>query len=537
MGAEELTAGPNRRLVLGALAAAGAGVAAGAGAMFGGEVRPPRIGPMVVAAKPVSRSWSVAAENRLRGTKAWRITRRGPDDAINGFTDRVSVRPGESFQLFVSTTARTYGVTAYRLGWYGGDLGREVWRSGPQPGRRQSTPQVTPGVNLVTVPWGASMTIPTGGWPEGVYVLKLVSEDGFQRYVPLTIRSDSAAGRAVFVNAVTTWAAYNKWGLGYNLYSGPDVQNPARPRYANRARKVTFDRPMQLSGAPHLMWYELPQLALAERNGLPLAYATDLELHADPALFRGAHAMFFPGHDEYWSSAMRDNALAIRDAGTNIAFFGANMAYRHIRFEDSDLGGRRTVICYKHATEDPILDEDPAEATQQWRLGPDPRPESVLTGVLYESNPVTADFRVVEPDHWIFQGTGATFGQRYRRLVGIEYDRLMTGVPVPRPLQVLSDSPLVCRGVRSHANSSYYTTSSGAGVFSTGSLIWSTTLPVTGCNAARVGPAASRFAEQVSRNVMTVLAKGPAALTHPAEDTYDTYARPPLAHLPYTYEL
>ena len=417
------------------------------------------------------------------------------------------------------------------MGWYSGLLGRQVWQSPWIKGVRQAAPVLTAGTYMVTAPWEPTLTIETHGWPEGCYLIKLTSDEG-ERYVPITVRSPDARGKTTFINAVTTWVAYSQWGLGYNVYSGPDTKADS---YSRRSRKASFDRPYDLSGAPLFLWYELPQLALAESLGLPLAYATDLELHDGLARLTGAHALIFPGHDEYWSSAMRSNALALRDSGTNIAFFGANAVYRHIRLEPSSLGEGRVLVCYKHPSEDPVLATNPDEATQQWRLAPNPRPESELTGVMYECHPVSADFAVITPDSWVFQGTGAVKGQRYRGLVGVEYDRLIGGVPTPRPLQVLSDSPVICRGVRTHANSAYYTTPAGSGVFNVGSLIWSTTLPAAGANATRVGAESSKFAETVTANVLSEFSKGPAGLRRPAEDNYDQYVRPPLTDLPYTY--
>jgi hypothetical protein len=38
------------------------------------------------------------------------------------------------------------------------------------------------------------------------------------------------------------------------------------------------------------------------------------------------------GHDEYWSPAMRHTVEGARDAGTNLAFLGANAVYWRVRF-------------------------------------------------------------------------------------------------------------------------------------------------------------------------------------------------------------
>ena len=71
---------------------------------------------------------------------------------------------------------------------------------------------------------------------------------------------------------------------------------------------------------------------MAERTGVPLAYETDVDLDQHPGLLAGARAVISLGHDEYYSLAMRNALVQARDAGTNLAFLGANAIYRHIRF-------------------------------------------------------------------------------------------------------------------------------------------------------------------------------------------------------------
>jgi hypothetical protein len=61
--------------------------------------------------------------NRVPGavaTRDWHIRKVGAEHEIEGYADQVSVLPGESFRLFVSTTARGFTVEAFRMGWYGG---------------------------------------------------------------------------------------------------------------------------------------------------------------------------------------------------------------------------------------------------------------------------------------------------------------------------------------------------------------------------------------------------------------------------------
>src|SRR5437899_308441 len=83
------------------------------------------------------------------------------------YPGRASVRPGEPITLYASTTGRSFTVTAFRMGWYGGDLARKVWKSGTVPGHKQNKPVVLKPANTVEARWGPSVTIPTHDWPEG----------------------------------------------------------------------------------------------------------------------------------------------------------------------------------------------------------------------------------------------------------------------------------------------------------------------------------------------------------------------------------
>ena len=85
-----------------------------------------------------------AAENERTGTSAWRITHLGAPDAIDGYADQQSVLPGQTFRLFVTTTAKSFQVQAYRFGWYGGNQARLVWTSGSVRGSRSAAPGPSP---------------------------------------------------------------------------------------------------------------------------------------------------------------------------------------------------------------------------------------------------------------------------------------------------------------------------------------------------------------------------------------------------------
>jgi len=476
------------------------------------------------AARKASGPVTTAAENSLPGDPHWWIKNLGAPDAVMGYAGQASVLPGEPIDLYVSTTSREFEVKAFRIGWYGGDLARLVWQSGAIRGYQQQAPDFFESTRTVQTQWGVSLTVPTDDWPAGTYLFRLDAHSGAQRYVPVTVRSASTAGKVVLKQAVPTWQAYNTWG-NYDLYLGPSGG------YDDRSYVVSMDRPINLDGAYLYMVYERKLVNLAERMGLPLAYLTSMDIASNPQSLDGASALISPGHDEYWSPAERAIVTAARDRGVNLAFLGANAMFRRTRLQASPLGDNRQVVCYKTSYYlDPMYGKDNALVTSDWREPPNPDPESSVIGTLYEGYPATADFVVETPDAWMFKGTGVRKGTSFPELIGIEYDRVNPGYPVERPIQVLSHSPLSCLGVASFADSAYYTHRGGAGVFNTGTMRWVEAFGPPTYNWGLTA-AGGRFTRRVTANVLTAFADGPAAEKYPAHDNLDAmheYAGDPL---------
>jgi hypothetical protein len=496
---------------VGVLALAGVELTGAADDASGGARRRVSRSPSTAATQPVAPATStqVAApysqamveENARIGTTDFNIGNLGAPWSIEGYFDRASAAFGDSVRLFVSTTAPSFQVQAYRMGWYQGLGGRLVWQSATLPGRLQAPGKVTSATNMVDAPWEPSTAIVIDeAFVPGCYLFKLIASTGEGRFVPLTVRDDASNSAIVVVNAVTTWQAYNGWG-NYSLYNGPSG-------FASRSRVVSFDRPYETNGAPEFLGVELPVVRLVERLGLDVSYLTSLDIHRAPELLARHRAMVSLGHDEYWSKQMRDGTEHARDAGVNLLFLGANAAYRQIRLETSPLGELRRQVCYKSAGEDPITGLYPTLATGNWRDTPVNRPEAQLLGEQYECNPVSADLVVARPDSWVFTGTGLTQGARLPGIVGGEYDRYVAGPGIPANIEILAHSPLNCRGRSSYADMTYYNAPSGAGVIDTGTQTWNTHLDGTTPNQTIV---------DITTNILLAFGKGPAATTYPAQ--------------------
>ncbi len=468
----------------------GSGGAAGPGAGEG-----PVLAVALPALAPGDSSHRVTDENARPGTTDWRITTDNPKSVIEGFADTSSAALGDEVNLMVATGEDGWQARAYRMGWYGGAQGRLVWSSGPQPLQYQPKAVVDARSGMAEAPWSTSLSIPiTATWVPGTYLVKLTAPKGGAHYIPLTIRDDASTAALLAINAVTTWQAYNDWG-SCSLYRCLFAKH-------RRGEVVSFDRPYfhpYGKGSADFLDHELPLISLAEQLGFDITYATDLDLQREPSLTHRHRAVLSLGHDEYYSTAMREALQSARDAGVNLAFFGANAIYRRITLE-SGRNARPLRREVNHRAGD----------TAEWRSGG--QPESALIGIGYDCAGMTGDMRLVNTANWVYEGSGARDGQVLKGLVANEFDNVQRLPSTPKNLELLSHSPVVCGGDHSHANSSYYTAPGGAGVFATGTIHWICNLDTT-CGPS---PYTSAVVRRVTANVLIAFARGPAGETHPS---------------------
>lgn len=463
----------------------------------------------------------VVAENALPGSDGWRIggpepagtvaaNRDGPvTPGIEGYLDATSATLGQRIAFHVSSASPTYTIEAYRMGWYQGQGGRLVWQSDQLPGWRQRAPRVDEETNLAEAHWDTTYEITLHAPPfvPGCYLFRLTGADGASRLVPLTIRDDTSHARFVVINPVADWQAYNEWG-GASLYYGRGAGEGSR-NFGNRARVVSYDRPYDWGlGAADFIGADLPLIMRMEEAGLDVTYATSIDVHDSPERLKRHAAVLSTAHDEYWTMQMRQGVEGARDAGVNLVFFGANAMFRQVRLEDSPQGPFRHQVCYKSSSEDPLRQEAPDFTTVNWREAPVSRPECSLIGVQYDGLG-WADLVVTNPEGWIWADTGIERGQTFPRVVGPEFDRISSASP--ENVEIMARSPIEeVSGRESHADMTYYSAPSGAGVFATGTIAWIDKLtPGDGTLAPR-----EPQLYHATMNVLRAFGAGPAGGVH-----------------------
>jgi hypothetical protein len=430
---------------------------------------------------------AVIRENSLPGDNGWKVTggSREPDDVarqIQGYASRTSVNVGESLDFHVSVAGgKAFTVAVYRLGHYGKSGGRRMVSSGRLRGAEQPVPTADDRTGLIECDWPSSWTLDVGeNWTSGYFLAVFETEDGYRSGTPFVVRDDRRRADFLVVVPFSTYQAYNFWpadgSTGKSLYKG--YAGPGQiGGGAERAFQVSFDRPYSRHGMPSWSNLDIAAVRWLESTGFDVAYASSVDLHEQRVRPERHAALLFPGHDEYWSRAMRDTAEKAVDRGTHLAFFAANNVYWHIRFDAAADGRRnRVVTCYKSAS-DP--DRDGNGATTTWR-DLDDQAEQRLLGVQYNgilSSPVP--LVINESGHWFWEGTGVTDGDTIAGLVAVEADGRNPKIPVSRAASqtLLSHTAYVDRNGRDHVQStSLYETAGGTLVFAAATFHWNLAL-------------------------------------------------------------
>ena len=460
---------------------------------------------LAVSVTPATRSCStgnqIVLENCYPGTANWKLTKPSFNGELEGYATAQSIAPGDSIGIkVIADAATTMHAEIYRSGYYGGQGARLFSTISGVPVGSQS-PCFDDATNTGLYDcssWNTNFTISTtSSWPTGVYLVRLVRDDtGTDNHVLFVVRG-SGASKMLYSVPFATYEAYNNYG-GKSLYTS-NSSGPITVSGTARAVKVSYDRPfVQARSSIFRDWYtrdDFPQVSWLEQEGYDISYASNTELETGGAGLLTSHRVFWSGgHDEYWSSGMRNAVTAARDAGVHLFFSGANEIYWKIRFESSPVSGasNRVEVCYKSIESG---GPDPSGTpTTTWRdpSGPN-QPENGVSGQMYIGDNDNTFFPLVvssaEGKDPIWRntslanqapGTSASLGSAY---VGWEWDsRNTTNGAEPPGVKAVATSPVTGNLIQNFGQNSLpgtgnvivtkYYAQSGALVFATGTNFW-----------------------------------------------------------------
>jgi hypothetical protein len=472
----------------------------------------------------------VVQENERPGSTAWVI--HGRAGGVSGFARQVYAAPGQQVTLYVSTAAPWFRAQAFRMGWYQGRGARLIWTSPQVQAKNQPACPVRRGVNMVACDnWSPSLTFRvTQAFVPGDYLVKLTAPGNRQSYVPLTIWDPASTATYVIKNDVFTWQAWNFYG-GYDYYQGLGNCPPDVYPICSRARVVSYDRPYAAEqGSGNFLGLEYPLVRWAEQHGLDVTYATDLTVAEYPGYLLRHKVLLSLGHDECWSLAERQAAVAAYDHGADIVFFAASPVLRHVRTQPSPFGTDRELVDYRDSAADPLDGKgNPRQVTgNEWSNPPSSWPEYSFVGDTYAGflEPGRhVGFRVADASAWVFAGTGLRNGQVVPGVVASDVDKFDAAYGQPADDQILGHSPIPAGlGQTSigafFSDMTYYTApitgaAGGAGVLDTGTNNWIPALDDrTGCHPG--GICASAMVQRITANILRLFGQGPAARHQPS---------------------
>jgi hypothetical protein len=332
----------------------------------------------------------IVCENSLPGSPKddWFVG--GTYGDIAGYGTAASVASGGSLPFKVLTSAASYEIDIYRLGWYQGNGARKIATVLPSVHQPQAQPNCLTDASSGLVDcgnWAVSATwqVPSTA-VSGMYIANFSRTDGTpgENQFPFIVRNDASTADIVVQASDETWQAYNTYGTN-DLYVGGFTGS-----VDGRAYKVSYNRPYLNSGTANFYNAEYPAIRWLERNGYDVTYVSGTDVSTNGAMLLNHKVFVSSGHDEYWNDSQRANVENARSHGVNLAFLSGNEVYWRTRLANSIDGSNtpnRTLVCYKttqnQANLDPTQPGTGTWADPVYSIG---KPQNALTGTEYVVN-------------------------------------------------------------------------------------------------------------------------------------------------------
>ncbi|HEY9045621.1 MAG TPA: N,N-dimethylformamidase beta subunit family domain-containing protein [Ohtaekwangia sp.] len=241
-------------------------------------------------------------------------------DIIDGYTNHLSVYPGDSVTLYLNAakSITEYTIKLYTL------QGEEVLQC-----KASVSPQLTDSKKPYEEGFGYKRTTAVFLPPtlkSGVYL--------WENKIPLIVKSTTA--KIIVLYPSNTENAYCNAG-GKSLYSFNSSDKAASP-------VVSFLRPMSIEthSLEFLRWME-------KQTFQDVGYITDMDMDEYREI-KKASLLIVAGHSEYWTLQARKNFDRFVGDGKNALIISGNTMWWQVRYSKD----KNQLICYKNAKNDPI---------------------------------------------------------------------------------------------------------------------------------------------------------------------------------------
>ncbi len=253
-------------------------------------------------------------------------------------------------------------------------------------------------------------------WESGFYLVTVRTESR-ALVLPFFIKppQDKRARIAVLA-ATNTWHAYNGWaGSLYDRRADGTIVYYVGMRQPNPGAHADLHTPGK--GYSHLVDAERYLWAWLRDNDYAFDIYTDLDLHRGPDLLKGYDVLILAGHSEYWSAEAIDHTEAFLGRGGSLVNLSGNTMWSRVTYDPAFtiMEGRK----FPHNA-GKIPDAERAHSQDggvpggTWRLIGRPEHKVLGTGygIIFGGGKFGA-YHVLEPDHWVFAGTGVEKGTAF----------------------------------------------------------------------------------------------------------------------------
>jgi hypothetical protein len=382
-----------------------------------------------------------------------------------GYSDKLSLLPGEESNLFISTASDIISMKLVRVG----DKLITIDELKDVEGTYQNIETKFPAA--LGCGWKPTIKYKL---PEdiqsGCYTLNLKGRDSNDTsFIPFIVRPRKVEKKLAVIASTNTWHAYNSWGgsnyyINYTSFPSKYIISTERPF------DLSFRNPLTdtcQTSRDHLLVGERFIWSWLERERIGYDLYSDIDLHSEeiyPSMISRYKAIIISTHNEYWSYPMIEHLKEYIKNGGNVLSLSGDTLYKEVEFKENNLivlDG--ALFRYQGLSEESIL------------------------GVAHDQRGFTtwAPYKVLKSDHWIFSGTnlkdGDLVGQKGLNVSpdekpgasGWETDKIYPNTP--------KDAVLLARGINPDNGGSdmiIYEFPNGGNIFSVGSITFGGSLLV-----------------------------------------------------------
>ena len=337
----------------------------------------------------------------------------------------------------------------------------------------------------------------------GLYYLHARTESGRFFSFPWIVAPARPQAPVAVLASNITWNAYNNFG-GRSNYIHPD-RLPPQPtvnarfdlkRYTDPEHRtydsdtyapLSFDRPEPINVVPegdvvtspiegrpgsHIAPAEWRLLGWLEREGFAYDYYAETQFHSGALNLDDYRVLIISTHPEYWSRDMYYRLKAwVFERGGKLMYLGGNGLNCEVEFPDA------TAMIVQNGNEGNSWSMHEQGIESRFHLRNES--EANLLGVVFTDSGVmtAAPYRVLDADHWVFEGTGVrngdVFGERSLHM------RVPGGASGHETDKVSPHSPpnvhRLAKGLNPDDGGgeiTYFDTASGGAVYSVGSICY-----------------------------------------------------------------